>query len=360
MKIYIFLFLFISFFVFAEESLTIKEQNTYSLCVQTLNTYGVFYAGNLTERHRQTLHFLRDNACDINLLQEVVDKDHYDNLSKLSSELNMTSVYFGRADDNKNSGLVGVFKGSLVNVDIEYFPVVQNEVFNFVYQSFQSVDKGFGVVQFHHPQLHKNTLLVLNLHLDHISQQTRVRQILFILERILHQPDWWDTLLIVGGDLNFSPESLEFNMMEHLLRLKDPYEEINKERFCTHWCEDSSYDILNTLFGGQVRDYILFKPSSRMSIHPVDIDVFPKKYNGINLSDHYGVRAVFNFESISDSRENENNLLEEKVADFKRVLKNVKLVLGDDGDSTEVQFVQSLEQGVEQLHSHVMQYLRLN
>ncbi len=356
MKKYI--FLFIPFFVCAEQLLITEVQTKQNVCVQTLNTYGVFYADNLTERHKQTLNFLRNDACDINLLQEVVDQEHYNNLSGLSSELNMTSAYFGTSDDDKTSGLVGVFRGNIVDVEMQYFPDVQNTVVNFVYQSFQSVKKGFGVAQLHHPNLHHNTLLILNLHLDHMAQQTRVRQILFILKRILHQPDWWDTLLIVGGDLNFSPESLEFNMMKHLLRLKDPYEEINKKRFCTHWCEDSSYDILNTLFGGQVRDYILFKPSSRMSIHPVDIDVFPKKYNGINLSDHYGLRAFFNFTPVSQAKNNHNNSLEEKVADFKRVLNNIKFVL--ENDSAEMQFVHSLEQSLNQPHSHVMRYLKLN
>ena len=358
MKKYIVLLLFVSVFVFAEQLIITDVQNKQNVCVQTFNTYGVSYAGNLKERHKQTLDFLRNEACDINLLQEVVDQEHYNNLLDLSNELNMTSAYFGIPDDDKTSGLVGVFRGNIVDLDMQYFPDVQNTVVNFVYQSFQSVDKGFGVVQFHHPQLLQNTLLVLNLHLDHILQQTRVSQILFILERILHRPDWWDTLLIVGGDLNFSPGSLEFNMMKYLLRLQDPYEKINKERFCTHWCEDSDYEVLNTLFGGQVRDYILFKPSSKVHIYPVDIDVFPKKHNGIDLSDHYGVRAFFNFELISDSRGSEDSSLEEKLIEFRRVLNNVKLVLED--ESIEMQFVHSLEQDLNQANSNIFQYLKLN
>ena len=356
MKKYI--LLLIPIIVFANQEATTETQDTTHLCVQTLNTYGVFYADNLTERHQQTLDFLRNDACDINLLQEVVDQEHYNNLLKLSDELNMTSAYFGTFDENKTSGLAGVFRGNIIDLDMQYFPDVQNKVVNFVYQSFQSVNKGFGVAQLNYPNLHKNTLLILNLHLDHMSQQTRISQILFILERILHRSDWWGTPLIVGGDLNFSLKSLEFNMMKHLLQLQDPYEEINKERFCTHWCEGSNYDILDTLFGGQVRDYIFFKPSLQMQITTTDVDVFPKQYKGIHLSDHYGVRAVFSFTPISELKDNHSNSLEEKVANFKRVLNNVKFVLED--DSTEMQFIYSLEQDLDRSNSDVIKYLRLN
>ena len=344
--------------IYVASSATAEEQSKQSLCVQTLNTYGVFYADNLKERHQQTLQFLRDNACDINLLQEVVDDDHYSNLLDLSNELSMTSAYFSKLDDSKKSGLMGVFRGDVVNMDIQYFPAFRNKVVDFFYQPIPSVNKGFGIVQLHHSNLHGNTLLVLNLHLDHAQQATRVSQILFILRWVLSHPYWWDALFIVGGDLNFQPDSLESNMMKYLLRFQDPYKIIGKERFCTHWCEDSNYDILNTFFGGQVRDYVLFKSSSKVSIQPVDIDVFPKKHNGIHLSDHYGVRAFFNFDPTSHGKRRDS--LEEKPDNFRRVLRDVELVIGDNVNSAEMQFIHSLEQGLDQAYSNITEYLRLN
>ena len=357
-KIYFALSLLIFFCGFAEQSVAMEYQDQQHLCVQTLNTYGVFYADNLVERHEQTLHFLRNNICDINLLQEVIDESHYNNLLELSNELNMTTAYFSKQDDNKGSGLMGMFRGDMINMDIQYFPDFRNRVVDFLYQSFQSLNKGFGVVQLHHSNLKGNALLVLNLHLDHISQEARISQILFLLRWILYHPYWWDTLFIVGGDLNFPPDSLEFNMMKYLLRFQDPYDIIGKERFCTHWCEDSDYDVLNTLFGGQIRDYVLFKSSTKLHIQPVDIDVFPKKHNGIHLSDHYGVRAFFSFAPTPYDKKQDS--LKEKATDFKRVLEDVRHVIGDSMNREEIQFIHTLDQDLDQSYSNIIEYLKLN
>ena len=72
---------FFTLYIKAEVHLAHSNQQ---LCVQTFNTYGMFYSDNLEERHTRMLKFLRQHDCDIILLQEVWSGDHYQNLIRLS------------------------------------------------------------------------------------------------------------------------------------------------------------------------------------------------------------------------------------------------------------------------------------
>ena len=323
------------------------------LCVQTLNTYGMFYADNPRERHEQTLKFLSQNDCDIILLQEVWESEHYRNLVQLSQNINMRSVYFRKSQDDRKSGLVGLFRGYVQNSDVIYFPSAERGL----YELFKFLDKGFGVAQVNAPRLHQDSFLVFNFHLNHISQSERIRQLLLYLRWML-EASHQNQAVIAGGDFNFEPNSLEFRIVKKLLRFKDPYEQIGKDHECTHLCKDSGFDWLNFFLGESVRDYIFFRPSSEISFEPLDVSVFPKTYNNAALSDHFGLRAVFQLKTLSN-RVNEREPAAAKVKDFENTLYEIESFFQDlDHSSSEINFVRSLRRDLTNSQSSIFQYLQ--
>ena len=331
------------------------------LCVQTLNTYGMFYSANLEERHEQTLHFLRQYDCDIILLQEVWEDDHYQNLVQLSQDINMRSVYFRKPSDDRRSGLVGLFKGGVQKSDVIYFsPTIKSGLDGF-YKWLKFIDKGFGMAEVNIPWMYQNFFLVFNFHLNHISQTERISQLLLYLKWMLEN-SYKDRAIIAGGDFNFEPASLEFRIVKRLLRFKDPYEQVRKNPKCTHLCEDSGYDWSNFFVGESIRDYIFFRSSSKISFEPQDISIFPKNYNDVALSDHFGLRAIF---QLNDSSRNHSEnlvsekVLRERVGDFEQILYEVESFLHTgDNTSSEISFIRSLYEDLKDSQSSVVQHLK--
>ena len=367
-KILFILFVF-SFFCNADNSFGNSGQQ---LCVQTFNTYWMFYSDNLEERHHQTLEFLRQHDCDIVLLQEVWEESHYQNLLQLSQDINMKSVYFKKPYDDKNSGLVGLFKGNVQESEVFYFPSIFESGLDFLYDLFGFIDgfidKGFGMAQVQTPSVHQGSFLVFNFHLDHISQAKRVSQLLLYLKWILEN-SYLDRAIIAGGDFNFEPTSLEFRIMTNLFGFKNPYEKIRKSPECTHLCADGAYGFLNTFIGEGIRDYIFFKSSSRTHFNPQNIFVFPKQYNDVFLSDHFGLRAIFNLRNPVENQLDQSfseELMGNRIKDFEKVLFEVEsffqnreeLLSFGDIDLLELNFIRSLYKDLKNPHSNIVQYLK--
>ena len=355
------LFSLIIFSVFCIEGETRFSHSAQPLCVQTLNTYGMFYSNNLEERHQQTLQFLRQYDCDIVLLQEVWQEDHYQNLLQLSQDINMKSVYFRKPYDDRKSGLVGLFRGGVQASDMFYFsPPVQSGL-GFLYDFFKAIDKGFGMAQVRAPWTFQDSFLVFNFHLHHISQMERVNQLLSYLKWILENP-YSSQAIIAGGDFNFEPASLEFRVMTNLFQFKDPYEQIRKNPECTHLCEDGGYGFFNLLVGEGVRDYIFFRSSPQIDFNTQAIFAFPKDYNDVFLSDHFGLRAFFQLEdSFETQLENavSEEIVRKRVRDFEQTLFEVEAFFQGKGDTaSEIDFIRSLYRDLKNPQSSVVQYLK--
>ncbi|MDE0151746.1 MAG: endonuclease/exonuclease/phosphatase family protein [Bdellovibrionales bacterium] len=352
-------FLFVNFTFYIEGEIKFSHSNQ-DLCVQTLNTYGMFYSDNLEERHQQTLSFLRRHDCDIVLLQEVWQEEHYQNLKELSQDINMKSVYFRKPFDDKKSGLVGLFKGGVQTSDIFYFPPAVQSGLGLLSDVFKALDKGFGMAQVHSSWTPQDSLLVFNFHLNHISQMERVNQLLLYLRWILEN-SYLNQAIIAGGDFNFEPDSLEFRIIRSLFRFENPYEQIRKQPECTHLCEDGGYEVFNFLVGEGIRDYIFFRSSPQMSFNTQDVFAFPKHYNDTFLSDHFGLRAIFH---LGDSFEKplevsaEAEAFKERIKAFKWNLQEVESFFLSGYDTSSMGFIQSLYEDLENPESNVVQYLK--
>ena len=365
MKKILFILFGLSFFCVAENSFGDSEQQ---LCVQTFNTYWMFYSDNLDERHRQTLEFLRQHDCDIILLQEVWEESHYQNLVQLSQDINMKSVYFKKPYDDKKSGLVGLFRGDVQDSDIFYFPSVFKSGLDFLYDLFKFIDKGFGVARVQTPSIQKGSFLVFNFHLDPISQTERISQLLLYLKWILENA-YLDQAIIAGGDFNFEPVSLESRIMTNLFGFQNPYEKIKKSPECTHLCTDGAYSFFNFFVGEGIKDYIFFKSSSKTHFNPKDIFIFPKQYSDVFLSDHFGLRAIFSLRSPVENQLNQlflEELLKDRIESVEQLLFEVEsffqnreeMLFFGDTDFSELNFIRSLHKDLKNPQSDIVQYLK--
>lgn len=353
------LFFLASFFIFYIEGKMNFINPNQQLCVQTLNTYGMFYSDNLEERHQQILQFLKQHDCDVILLQEVWQDEHYNNLVQLSQDINMKSIYFKKPYDDRKSGLVGLFKGRVQSSDIFYFPPAIESGLGILNSWFTIIDKGFGVARIRFPMERQDSFLVFNFHLNHISQVERVNQLLLYLKWIL-ESFHTNQAIIAGGDFNFDPSSLEFRIMKKLFRFEDPYEQLRKQPECTHLCEDGGYEIFNFLVGESIKDYIFFRSSSQINFNTQDVFAFPKNYNNTFLSDHFGLRAIF---QLADFFENQplhpvsETVLRKRMMEFKWTLQEVDSLFQNDTFVSK-NFIRSLYKDLKKPESAVVQYLK--
>ena len=354
-------YIFLNFFVLLFFVLTAQSENHKNLCVQTLNTYGMFYSVDVDERHSQILQFLRENSCDVILLQEVWYDNHQANLEQLSDDLEMSDVHFD--SDDRKSGLMGLVRGTVGNSMMEYFPNSSNGIVEDILGYLNNINKGFGMLHVEYPEFPGQPFYIINVHFDHFSQRRRLQSLLFHLRWIINNVEDHSPM-IIAGDFNFEPDGLEFDIVKYMFRFIDPYEKMKKERHCTYSCKDSGYNVRSFFLGDRVLDHIFFKPSSNMVITPQDIEVFPRQYNGKSLSDHYGVRALLNIEEKHDVSDVqlEPEEFQNRVSQFTRVLNEVEKFLLEDNENISAfdqQHIQFFRTGLSNSNSLVSTYLSM-
>ena len=356
---YVFLFSLI-FYV-----LTVQSKNHKNLCVQTLNTYGMFYADNVDERHSQTLEFLKENSCDVILLQEVWYEDHRTNLEQLSDDLEMSGVYFDHFDsEDRRSGLMGLVRGQVRNNTMQFFPDYVSGLVEAFFNYLKNISKGFGVLHVEYPEFQNNPFLITNIHLDNISQIRRLQSLLLYLKWIVDNTFDHQSSIITAGDFNCEPGSLEFDALKYMFRFTDPYEQIEKERHCTFSCSDSGNDLRHFFFGDRILDHIFYKPSPNIAITPQDVKVFPRQYNDTSLSDHYGVRALLNIEERHNFTPGllAEEEIQERIEQFESTLNRIELLMLENDEELSVfdrDLIQFFRMGLVDSDSSVYQYLRI-
>ena len=336
------------------------EDRGQSFCIQTLNTYGNFYAENLEERHERILNFLQKNECNAVLLQEVLYLNHYDNFSRLFLDSGMNSMYFNEMSKNvRISGLASLVRGHIQASGMEFFPEsIYNGFFENTFNLIKIIDKGFGYVQTRFPAFDHYPFLIINIHLHHFSKRMRIKQLLFYLQWLLSiQP--FDGVIISAGDFNFIPKSLEYDMIQYLFKFQDSFKEVSNRVFCTFLCEGSDEIIRPLLIGGKIKDYIFFNTPQNLEMKVQKAGVFPKKKQHQIFSDHYGVEAVFHVQE--KLRAYEPGVLEQKVdrrrEQFQNTLKKVESFLNEEPSSFGFKFIQSLKKDLNHPDSRVMHYL---
>ncbi len=173
----------------------------------------------------------------------------------------------------------------------------------------------------------------LNLHTHPTSRSVRVAQILQLIDFTLFRSSRANLLpLVLTGDLNAEPKSLEIELLRNVLLLRDGYLDANGGSYgasCTY-CRAND---LSWTFGNRVIDFTLYRssPDIELSAHQSEINLQGNGKFG-PLSDHFGVRTQLNWKVrtpvllASDSPE-----LKERLDLARRTLQKANAVLVKDG-----------------------------
>ena len=120
--------------------------------------------------------------------------------------------------------------------------------------------------------------LVVNLHLDHTTDDVRIEQALIIIKEI-KKINYPKHPLILMGDFNSSPSSEVYRLILKELSLVDPWTSLSKE-------EETSYHRFDGVFDEGVRiDWILHSEE----FEALSIELIKKSKNGLFPSDHFPV-----------------------------------------------------------------------
>lgn len=252
-----------------------------ALCVQTFNAYGAFYAGATAARTARIATELQARGCDVVQLQETFPTSAVDMPATFARGLAETHAV--AAAPESHNGLVALVKGE----------IRETTFFQFFEQTLIGIRKGFTVTRARLPGMNEEVYLV-NLHLHHSSSPARLAQLLEMIDWRLSHPS---LTMILTGDFNADPGSLERRFVTTLLRLRDSVEEARgayPAGWCTY-CKDNPRSWDGFPFGGtdHVYDYIYVSTGTATALDFAAraVEVNLQGAPGFTLSDHYGVTA---------------------------------------------------------------------
>lgn len=272
-----------------------------SFCVQTFNTFGPIYAKYKSLRYRLFADYIHDNPCEILALQEVWTNGLYETLDRSLSK-NQHGVNFnkviptGTLESPMHVGLATFSSAPVsdvvsylfpVNFDLDYTPLGALEYI----RKLADTRKTVSVLR---TQVNGSDIYIVNIHLHPHSQKVRVAQVISIIgiiENLLES----DLPIVLAGDFNAEPNSLEMRLLHYVLNAKDS---LDWSSACTYCVSNPNYIGLD--FNNRRIDYILGVPSATYEINFVSSEIAPKKRYGFHLSDHFGIRSQV---EISKGRE---------------------------------------------------------
>ncbi len=331
------------------------------ISVQTLNTYYPFYASGKLQRKSSLFKLLQKETSDINFFQEVWLKRFHIDMKNWSQLLGMKSIVYDTLKKNsKWSGLVTLLKGDVHKKEIHFFPIGE-DLYDYLYSIFD-INKGFGIAYITHPKFPNTPLWVVNTHLHHVTQKTRLLQLIHYFKWFLNPAVLQDPV-ICAGDFNFEPDSLEFKIIQNMFLFKEPQSYLGMEYSCT-LCKDNEYSISHTLSEylsvdyEKTTDYIFFRSSPYVRLIPKNFHIFPKKYNGHFVSDHYGLKVDIELQRDSSHQKAVvSKELERRIKNFSQTLDEAQSLLGQDFVSEQA-FLNSLRGQLKDSDSPLMRHLK--
>lgn len=256
------------------------------ICIQNFNAYGPAYASKVKSRTQVFSVELQKDSCDLIHLQEAWTARQINTINdilkwdyKISSP-NLTGL----------NGLMSLYKGQGSNFETYSFKINNLDgLLDGVREKF-NVEKAFHVFLWR-PHGMPEEIYAVNTHLHPTSQAVRLTQILDILS---WRQDHLDKKVILSGDFNASPDSLEIQVLRLLLGFDDVMREHlggdYPEGFCTY-CRENK---LSWNFQDKIFDYVFLSNYGRSSKSQFMIENAAINMQGTaqqRLSDHYGVRV---------------------------------------------------------------------
>ncbi|MCB0392166.1 MAG: endonuclease/exonuclease/phosphatase family protein [Bdellovibrionales bacterium] len=317
-------------------------------CIQSFNTYGPAYASQVKMRTQLLVElFNLKTDCEVFLFQEVWKKSHKKNLrtglSSLSPEM---SFYHG--DESYRDVKTGLLMATNFNIQENFTQLYK--VFShgaadwfrdqlgvkkaFTASTVNVVDNGMTA-----------SIKIINTHLHHSSKVIRLAQILELYEYMnKHQ----SLPIIIAGDLNTTPRSLEWKLLTRVLKVKDShfsvYQNYQKED-CTY-CHDNPLS-----WGGpsRVLDYVFYRSGKLVELKATESEVYPKTFKGEHLSDHYGKKIRFQLKNKSSFQTVKDSAGIISIEEEKQVLKAVKSLFLKEKSKEFQRFIEIIESRLEEL-----------
>lgn len=276
-----------------------REPFMTQLCVQTFNAYGPAYSTDIAGRTLEFANELGRDPCDIIQLQEVWKASHYDRVQEdLRNALpkasgvrfdNTQSPYLGK------SGLATFTQHNLTRTSFSMFKVNIESILDNV-RSQLGVIKGLGFSDVTvGGSEHNATVQMVNLHTHPMDTGIRIAQMTQLLTE-LEQRDDARSPVIITGDFNFRPDSVEYNLLRDVGLFTDSYRETHngyQDGVCTYCSTNPHY------WGGgdRVIDFIWLRSGSDLKLRPTGSAINMLGSGSVIPSDHFGLRTVFEVRS---------------------------------------------------------------
>lgn len=292
-------------------------------CIQNFNMYGPAYANNVPGRTERIAGELRTRtACDVVHLQEVWNASHIEQVA----DLLQTEYKISAPNRDTRIGLMSLFQHDMKNAETYFYKV------NFAGGLLEEIRHLFSVKKAFHvvladPRFLGEDIYFVNTHLHPTSQALRLAQIFDILEwRLRHA----DRKMVLTGDFNSDPDSLEHALVTTLLLTEDAYQSANSgypPGTCTYCSENPR----SWLPSDHVFDYVYFSNvgATSSSLVARDATINLRGSSRDTLSDHYGLRINFELKTgyaetdrtaLDRRREASHALLSKAQAVFKSAL----------------------------------------
>lgn len=318
--------------------------SVHAFCVQTFNAYGAFYASDIAQRTRETAEQLKADGCSAILLQEVFNRNRMNMYQQFSVGLTTTheNVPTGLTT---NSGLQSLIKGEVLDTKFHRFQV----------QTLVGIRKGFSVTRVRLKDL-SSEVLVLNVHLHHSSTDSRMSQLAELVEWRHKNPE---LPLIIAGDLNSNPGSIEYDFLVTTLSLVDLGRQAlggtYPSDYCTYCKENPrSWDGFLSSKGAQDQtyDYVFgaVDPKTGIGFSGVSTLINLKGHPGFTWSDHYGVQVEL--KEVRQKRRSSQKKLEQ-LSESLIQLKDLANRLQDDRYRRNLRSISIVEDHIKQLEQKV-------
>ncbi len=268
-----------------------------SFCVQTFNVYGPAYASSIEPRLSALTEEIQRDPCDSYQFQELWKEDQYTLIERSLKQIRFAPLWADNIrQDGKMIGLGSAFQGSILNARSGIFRVNNEDGIADWFRGVWGVEKGFSLMEVKLDRAPE--MLFVNVHTHPMDTSIRIAQIVQLLQEMGNNK----LPIILTGDINATPDSIEYKLLTKVGNLQDSYFERNRsyQGICTY-CGDNP---LSWSSEDRVIDFIFFQPSETISLAVEKSEVNLKGADRENpLSDHFGVQSHFSWEEQSGAVE---------------------------------------------------------
>ncbi|MFN8791098.1 MAG: endonuclease/exonuclease/phosphatase family protein [Bdellovibrionales bacterium] len=251
-------------------------------CLQSFNGYGPVYAPATQERTELFMREIVQDGCQVVHLQEIWNSGQMDQVTRWAGP----SYRMFTPNRLAKNGLMSLSRWHIRKTQYIRFQFNTDGGWLDGGREIFGVEKGFAVQWLETPV---GEIAFVNLHLHPSSKAVRIAQ---LLEVIRWRMKIGAVPVVVAGDFNMAPRSVERALVIYGLKVRDAVDLLwggYPGGFCTYCAANP----LGWLSEDRIFDYAFFSGPFRIR----DIKINLKDSAGRVLSDHYGLRVDWDFDS---------------------------------------------------------------